>query len=317
MTEIEFNKKWDTAFRNSKRKIRKCLVDGCNQIAIKSHALQKNGVLRQISEKNHLYQFSFVSAFQKGKKGDYELSRIGINDVYTFPGFCKNHDSSVFNPIERKYFDIESSQSINLFSYRSLCQEIRKKEMAIDICQELIEKGLNIELMILIIGFKKGASKSLESLFFFKKQLEWDLKNLDQKFIHKICEIPKTEICISSPLSVIDSKNSLSLGQSNPFVTSILNLFPYGDKSYLMITLSKDYFCNWTESQFKKFQNTTSPNHLKLISDLLATRCEFWCMSPQLKNSISNNKFKELFSICNKEAYNFNYDIDTEFNLFN
>jgi len=323
MTEIEFFKVWDSTFRDSKKKSRKCLVDGCEKTAIKSHALQKNGILKQISEKNHLFQFSNVPPFQKAKKGNFELSRIGINDVYTFPGFCRDHDSSIFKPIEKKQFDIESDKSINLFSYRALCQEIRRKEIAVDIAQKMIETNYNIALVVYMTDYKKGLINGLKNLNFFKKELENDLKNSKEKFIHKICEVPKTEICISAPLNIFDENNPLSETHdnngkvlNNPFVTSFVNLFPYQDKSYLMITLSKDYPCYWTKTLFNKFQNISSPNHLKLISDLITTRFEFWCISPKLKNTLSKNKITEMIEIWSEEVLNFDSIIEPDFNVF-
>jgi len=323
MTEIEFFKVWDSTFRDSKKKSRKCLVDGCEKTAIKSHALQKNGILKQISEKNHLFQFSNVPPFQKAKKGNFELSRIGINDVYTFPGFCRDHDSSIFKPIEKKQFDIESDKSINLFSYRALCQEIRRKEIAVDIAQKMIETNYNIALVVYMTDYKKGLINGLKNLNFFKKELENDLKNSKEKFIHKICEVPKTEICISAPLNIFDENNPLSETHdnngkvlNNPFVTSFVNLFPYQDKSYLMITLSKDYPCYWTKTFFNKFQNISSPNHLKLISDLITTRFEFWCISPKLKNTLSKNKITEMIEIWSEEVLNFDSIIEPDFNVF-
>ena len=323
MTEIEFYKIWDTTFRNSKNKSRECLVDGCEKTSIKSHALQKNGILKQISEKNHLYQFSNVPPFQKAVKGNFELSRIGINDVYTFPGFCKDHDSSIFKPIEKNKFDIESDESINLFSYRALCQEIRRKEIALDIAKKMIETNYNIALIVYMTDYKTGLINGLKNLYFFKKELENDLENPKGKFIHRICEIPKTEICISAPLNIYDENNELSKTHdnngkvlNNPFVTSFVNLFPYQDKSYLMITLSKDFPCYWTENLFNEFRNLKHQKHLKLISDLITTRFEFWCISPKLKNTLSKNKITEMIDIWSDEVLNFDSIIETEFNVF-
>lgn len=323
MTEIELFKIWDTSFRNSTSKSRKCLVDNCEKIAIKSHALQKNGILKQISEKNHLYQFSNVPPFQKADKGNFELKKIGINDVYTFPGFCKEHDSSIFKAIEQDKFDIKSDKSINLFSYRALCQEIRRKEIAIDVAQKLIESNFNIALVFSMINFKTGLNNGLKNLYYFKKELENDLKNSKDKFIHKICEIPRTEICISAPLNITDKNNPLSQTHdkngkviNNPFVTSFVNIFPFQDKSYLMITLSKEFPCYWTENLFNKFQDLKHPNHLKLISDLITTRFEFWCISPQLRNTLSKKKITEMIKIWSDEVLNFDSIIETEFNLF-
>ncbi len=319
MNQLDFMKIWDSAFKDSQRKQRSCMVDECNEIAIKSHTLQKNGILKQISDKNHLYQFSIVSAFQTSKKSPSELAKIGINDVYTFPGFCKRHDSSIFKSIEKPDYDIKSSKSINLFSYRALCQEIRRKEIAIDFAQKIIETNYDIQLIVLLYNYKIGLIKGLKNLYFFKKELEEDFKEDKNKFIHKICELPRTEICISAPLNIYDSDNKLSHSDNfndYPFVTSFINIFPYEDKSFLMVTLCKDFYCNWTDNLFNKFQNTKSPNHLKLISDLITTRLEFWCMSPRLKNTLNQNKLKELSLVFNKEVLNFDKNIVTEFNLF-
>ena len=323
MKEIDFFKIWDSAFRNAKKKSRKCLVNGCNKTAIKSHVLQKNGILKEISEKNHLFQFSNVSPFQKQEKENFKLSRIGINDVYTFPGFCNKHDTSIFQPIESNGFDISSKTSINLFSYRALCQEIRRKEIAVDIADKMIETNYNIALVVFMSDYKTGLLNGLKNLNFFKEELENDLERTESNFIHRICKIPKIEICISAPLNIYDEKNSLSETHdnsgkvlNNPFVTSILNIFPFENKSFVMITLHKDYKCNWTENLFVEFENVKSSQHLKLISDLISTRMEFWCMSPKLKNTIDKSKIKHLIKLCTEEVLNFDAVIKNEFNLF-
>lgn len=323
MAEIEFLKTWDSITRNSRNKSRKCLVDGCEKTAIKSHALQKNGILKQISEKNHLFQFSNVPPFQRAKKGSFELARIGINEVYTFPGFCKSHDSSIFKPIETKQFDISSKQTINLFSYRALCQEIRRKEISLDVADKMIETGYNISLIVYMTDLKVGLLNGLKNLYYFKKELENDLINPTGQFIHRICEIPKTEICVSAPLNIYDKNNPLSKTHdsegnilNNPFVTSVVSIFPFGNKSYLMTTLSKAFPCRWTENLFTEFHALKSPNHLKLISDLISTRFEFWCISPKLKNSLNKEKVDEMIKIWSNEVLNFDSDIQTDYNVF-
>ena len=83
-----------------------------------------------------------------------------------------------------------------------------------------------------------------------------------------------------------------------------------------MITLSKDFPCYWTENLFNEFQSLKSPNHLKLISDLITTRVEFWCISPKLKNTLSQNKISEMFKIRSEEVLNFDSIIETNFNVF-
>ena len=319
MNQIEFFRKWEMAFKNANTKPRKCLIDGCKNEAIKSHALQKNGILKQISEKNHLYQFSNVSPFQKQTKGSFELLKIGINDAYTFQGFCNKHDSSIFKPIEIKDFDISDDSSISLFSYRALCQEIRRKESAIDFTNAMILTKYNPSIVEFFTDYKSGLENGLKNLNYFKTELESNKSN----FTHKICEIPKIEICLSAPLNIYDKNNFLTethndFGEvlNNPFVTSFLNIFPFNNKSYVMISIHNNFKCNWTIELFDKFQNIKSTEHLKLISDLITTRIEFWCISPKLKQNISTEKINELIQIWSKEVLNFDYVIETKLNLF-
>lgn len=323
MTDLDLKKIWSNSFNKEKNKSRKCLVQECNKPTIKSHTLQKNGILNQISEKNHLYQLSNVSPFQRSEKGNLELRKIGINEVYTFPGFCKDHDSSIFRPIEKSTYDLSSPQNINLFSYRALCQEIRRKEIAMDISDILGNTNFNIPLIVYMHEFRKGLVNGLKNLNFFKNELEKDYHNNERIFNHQICEIPRTEICITAPLNIKDPKNPLTESHDNtgnflnkPFVTTIISIFPYQDKSYLMTSIHKDYQCNWTSELFEKFKKSNKDETLKLISDLVTTRIEFWCLSPTLKSKISDEKFKELVQIWNSEVWNYDSKLITDFNLF-
>ena len=75
---------------NSKKRI--CMFGDCKEIAIRSHVLQKNGILKEISEDNHLIQLMPANAFKITETGINQFKKIGINKVYTFMGFCNHHD---------------------------------------------------------------------------------------------------------------------------------------------------------------------------------------------------------------------------------
>jgi len=324
MTTKEFLNRFELIKKNSKNKDRICMHPGCNLKAIKSHVLQKNGILKEISFKNHLFQFNNVSSFQVDENGKYELKRIGINDVFTFPGFCKIHDTEVFKSIENeKNIDLTTRKSICLFSYRTLCQEIRRKEIALDIAEGIINTNFNINIILYYTDFKIGLLNGIKNLTFFKEQLEEEIEKQNYNFIVDFCEIKKTEICISGPQNIYDKNNPQTLiydknGKklNNPFTTSIINIFPYKEKSIVMIAYHKDYKCNWTEELFKKFKSSKDEETLKLISDLITTRFEFWCISPTLKEQLKKDNILKLFSIWENEVFNFNYNLNTNFNLF-
>ncbi len=178
-------------------------------------------------------------------------------------------------------------------------------------------------MVVYMTDYKTGLLNGLQNLYFFKKELENDLKKKNSNFIHKICEIPKTEVCISAPLNIYDKDNPLSETHdingnvtNNPFVTSLFNTFPFKDKSFVMITLHKNYKCNWTETLFNEFKNSKDSKHLKLISDLISTRFEFWCISPRLKNTFAQKKINQMIEIWSDEVLNFDSIIETDFNIF-
>lgn len=324
MEKTKFIQIFESVKRNSKNKNRKCMHENCNENAIKSHVLQKNGILKEISVKNHLFQFNNTSSFEIEEKGKFELKRVGINDVYTFPGFCKNHDAKIFSPIEnQKNINLETDLSICLFSYRTLCQEIRRKEIALDIANGMLETNYNIKLILYLTDFKNGLMNGIKNLNFFKREFEKLINGQENNFIFKICEIPKIDICISGPLNIYDKENPLTETHNenlevtnNTFTTSVLNIFPYKEKSFVMIAQHKDFECNWTNKVFNIFQTGNQKIILKLISDLVTTRFEFWCISPTLKESIEKEKLTELFKIWESEVLNFDFEIKNKFNLF-
>lgn len=311
---------FDKAIRKAHNKGRKCLIDGCDNTAIKSHTLQKNGILKPVSVKNHLYQFSNTNAFHIESKGPFEFKKIGINDAYTFPGFCKKHDLYIFKKIEGNEIDFFSEESINLFSYRALCQEIRRKEIVLDIANEIISTSDILDIIMSFTEFKRGLMHGLNNLNFFKKELEEDINRIEKKFEYKITTIPKLDLCISVPFNIYD-KNNIStyadLTKLTPYVTSFLNIFPYKDKSYVMIAYHKEFKCNWTNNIFEKIQTSRKGEYLKIISDLISARLEFWCISPSLKSQIGEQKIDLLKDIWVKYLdYYDKEDIKIDFNLF-
>lgn len=143
------------------------MFHNCKKQAIKSHVLQKNGILKEISVKRHLIQLVSPNPFQMQEKGLFDFKSIGINNVYTFPGFCQNHDTSLFKSIESNEdlkFNNKNQQA--LFSYRGLCQEIRRKEISIEWMDDLknyLPHSISILSDSLVEGYKIG----IKNLSFF------------------------------------------------------------------------------------------------------------------------------------------------------
>jgi len=317
-------KKFSDICRKAKDKKRCCMYDDCSLEAIRSHVLQKNGILNLIAEKGHLVQLTELNPYEFYNGDLPNLKSLGIKHVLTFKGFCKFHDSEIFKAIENsKTLDLYSKKHQALFCYRGLCQEIRRKEIVIEILEDSIailpEESLKVNNLLLF-----GNRQGLKNLHFFRKELEDSLKNNDySSFVFETLEIPKIDVCISTPLSLgklnppIDNDfEKWRANLPNPFITSFINVFPMNNKSYLITGYHKDYTCNWTNALVNKIKLADDKMILKEISDLIVLRLEFWAMSQTLFKKIPKAKWIEYNKIFSENVLSHDNELETKFNLF-
>ena len=102
---------------------------GCSKI-IHAHTLQRMGIIRKlVSVDNHVQTFQ---QFDRDANGDPKIRKVGWRDASTFLGFCADHDSELFSPLEREPFTGDHQQ-ILLAGYRALCHEVYQKQAATDV----------------------------------------------------------------------------------------------------------------------------------------------------------------------------------------
>jgi hypothetical protein len=311
------------ARRKSEKKERICMFNGCTHKTIKSHVLQKNGILREISVNNHLIQMIPTNPFEMNEKGISDFKLVGINDVYTFQGFCAIHDSNVFKLIETEstlnFFD-KNQQA--LFCYRGLCQEIRRKEIATEWIVEL-KPHFPPPFLPLVESLIDGYNDGIENLNLFKNELEKNIisENSDSFYFETI-KIPKIELCISVPLNIgelnipKDSNYKKWREEKQIMPTSFINVFPKENESYVIVGFHKDYPCDWTINFIKKMKAENKKEIFKELSDLVTLRLEFWSMSKYLFDQIPQIKIAEFKFLFSQNVYNHSPKLETELNLF-
>jgi hypothetical protein len=107
----------------NKSESHKCLFPGCNQDAISSHSIQK-ALLKSIADKtNHVYRFSVDAKFTIDGKIETTIEKIGINKASVFFGYCSEHDTNLFLPIESKPLEEHNIEQSFLLLLRSLNKE--------------------------------------------------------------------------------------------------------------------------------------------------------------------------------------------------
>lgn len=159
-------------YENVKKKKWPCIHLDCCEQAINSHLGQQNGILSELQEEGHLIQVKPSNAHNWNKKKPIEFKRLGINQSISLPTFCNSHDTKIFKDIESKDSDLTSYTSFLLLSYRTLCAEIRKKEIGSEQHRRVIESN-SLEGKIdkeRIRDYKKGLELGIRDLSFLKKK---------------------------------------------------------------------------------------------------------------------------------------------------
>jgi len=110
-----------------------CIVRYCGNRSIEnSHTIQKNGPLKELAENGHLLTPSFSE-----KTGKIELTKIGVNEASTFPGFCSEHEQMFFSFEQTKSFKEDGHIALQL--YRTVCREIFINKTQVDRLHYYIE----------------------------------------------------------------------------------------------------------------------------------------------------------------------------------
>jgi len=309
--------------KRAKHAPRKCLFDNCQELAINSHLLQKNGMIDQIAENNHVMELGIDNFIQDV----FYFKRIGINDAFSFAGFCNYHDNSLFKEIESPDIDYTDYRTQLLFSYRSVMNEMRKKVILIDFYNRILN-SLTLKIYLNDTYFeniktnKRGQQDGINDELHYEKYFLSNIKDStkrDFKFI--TFELSKIEICSSAVFTYETSEeiNHMmryeSYKQQKPLTEIYFNFLPADDKSIVImgclnerISLCWDYIESFiTNSQYKS---------LKKISDLLLCQVENWLCSQTMYQTNLKAKEKDIIKITHESIRHPNERRELNFNLF-
>ena len=135
---------WDGAKALRRRfSTKDCLVplpwrSQCHGHIVRAHTVAKQGSLRLIAEKGHVFSALCDAHEMHRSHGRPSPVSIGINEASTFTGFCSRHDKSLFAPVEDQPFETTPEQCFFL-SYRSVARELYQKRAGSNIAEVLRE----------------------------------------------------------------------------------------------------------------------------------------------------------------------------------
>lgn len=294
-----------------------CLFPGCDKTAINSHIMQKNGILSSISEDRHLWEFN-VDHF---KKEYFLFKRTGINEIYTFLGFCNEHDTNLFQKIETQgKIDFDDYESCALFALRTLCNELWLKLVVKKHHQCVLDHPETVSDEILINKVIEQGDIALQDLKFFEDRLWNDLNNKTKSFVFEWREFPKQEICLNSIFTYDTSEEILNhikeFGTDKDRLVEIfVSFFPYLDKSILIMGyLNED--AKVAKPFVNSFMKENSKRVYRKLSNLIILNCETWVCSPKFYKKKLEGLDSYFFEATNFSSKNGNERRVFNINLF-
>lgn len=257
----------------------KCMCPNCNENAINSHLLQKNGILNHVAENGHLYEMRGQNVYNlRNTDVLMEPQKVGINHAISFPLFCDKHDSSLFKPIEGNCIDFDDYRTQLLFSYRSICSEIRKKQFNIERFQLLTENQEKFDVLL-------WTKLSICDLNTYKKLVEENLNESERKFTFLHLTYPFLPVYASGVTSnyFIDEENNSYMEHIaiEPMLDSIfINIIPQHKSLEIIIGYSNDHIHENLLNYIKSWENLSWEKLQQQIWNLFEHSIETWGISP-------------------------------------
>lgn len=265
-----------------------CLVPGCKNKAIGSHAIQKSAILEALADKGVVYtrpQSFTQMIYQLEATEPAIISEVGVNKASVFKGYCPVHDTKLFKSAES--LDISKRREMTTALHcRALSLEYCRQRFTYDFINKLSEHVQSKELKSKL---KKGAAIYFNSSNVFKTL------NLYRMFD----PTEQTEYLVVPFTSNLQVSCCGVFRQSHEDYDSSIgfNLISFSNMSTLVLTTFKtaerhlEDFLDFYGIPCRRGQTTTikSPDFERMVNDIAFYKGEEPLISPKLWKSLSED----------------------------
>lgn len=266
----------------------------CENKAIKAHSVQNASSLDLIAEKNHVSALGM--RIDDGEPNCY-FAKIGRNKASTFTGFCSDHDTDLFKPIDTKTLSLSDDEQLFLIAYRSVSRELHAvMESAMRLQTALVKKIEAGEISKdapspMMIG---ATQHMLKAWGVWKHRykfydLAWSKKQF-KKITHSsfIIENRKPVLASSSFFSV-DKK-----AWGKEFAAVTLNVIPLTDSETAVIVSYPKEQSGLARRYVSSIFTKSGEERLQALSHLLIDRAENFFVSPSHVENWTDEKRKTI-----------------------
>jgi hypothetical protein len=158
----------------------------CRGDIVNGHTLRRRADLDRIARDGHVYGVR-PGIFRPPTEWRPEL--IGVRRASTFTGFCAEHDSRLFEPLERAPFEATPEQ-VTLLAYRTFCRELFVKQSALQFIPTMREgdrgapPGFQRVAQAMLRAFEAATAATVRDLETHKRRLDEMLRRGDYSDTH-------------------------------------------------------------------------------------------------------------------------------------
>ena len=288
----------------------------CANQAIRAHSVQNSRVLDLLARDGHVKALSL-----KASKDNIEIvmEDVGRNKATTFEGFCSEHDSEIFRPIEENPIDISDERHLFLLAYRATVRELHVlMDAAIKIQAtygKRIELGLDTGNEPEPAGmFAINHILRAHSTYLYKDYLDRALQS--QRYsdlLHRVItihhKIPTIAVC---SLYSIDN-----VQRDGDWVRVALNVFPISETASAVVFSCAPNDSELVSASLDRICNSEGHYQGYLVSRLILNNCENFVISPAYYDQWTAEKQKDVLSYFTKTLHVGDLDVENQhFYLF-
>lgn len=262
----------------------------CEHDAIKAHSVQNANALSLIEEDNHVYELKMrltdgepVCAFQK----------VGRNNASTFTGFCGQHDTEIFQPIDTKPIATDDLEQLFLIAYRSVTRELHTVLEGAARIQNLVanEEVLGTEPSLAAVEARQHYLKAWGVWKYRNKYFDNDL--VQRRFGNIKHSIFKIES--ERPILTASSFFSVDLKPwGKPFAAVIFNIVPTSPMETVVIFSYASEHSGKARKYVAPVILAEGQEQKYELSYLLVNRAENFFISPRAIHRWSDKKKKHI-----------------------
>ena len=316
------DKKQRSIIQRIQKKVRKgawvCMCPECNQKAINTHLLQRKGILDKASSSHHYVEIKYKDVMYWFDNDDsFKYEKLGINQALSYPTFCNQHDTELFSVIEQPIIDLDDYRNQLLFSYRTLCSDLRKVEIVLSEWREFAK------CEDLDIPYNKGTLEHVEKIInegkklrFFKEELESELAKPSNLYVFHHYTYPKVEI-YASWSDGIETEFDLPYGVLTKTSLCFVHIIPQENSLEILIGYHKPNVCLKHLDYVNLWNNLDSESLGWLLTEAIANRTENIGISAELYERIQPLAKQRLCTYMSQNISSENIPpIGIDFNLF-